>query len=195
MSTDRRNAYYLGTMYGRKAWLCIAEWFMEMRGTGASPTHDEGHTRTHINDIIVPGILFQEPGRGVQGFGRCHVGFTNYTTNVARVWTIDKLYAFWTIQTDIPQVGGIYQWRSQTDIGKCKSYVSQPYSQACPLVSANYPEESVGVTAFRRFCRFQAVRMGAQRNFWGWTDYRYVRLPNGTETTVVRTARRCRGSL
>lgn len=127
----------------------------------------------------------------MQGFGRCHIGFTNYTTRASKVWTLNNTYSYWTIQLDMPSVGGLYQWMSQSNIAKCKSYESQPYSQSCPLAAANYPEESVGVTAFRRFCRFSANRTGAIRTFWGWTDYRYIKHPNGTEATVVRAGEDC----
>lgn len=181
---DRANAFYAGKLYGRNVWLCIGEWYMEMRGTGAQCcmcVHVSGH-------IMHPGIIFQEPGLGIQGFGRCHIGFTNYTTNVPKVWTLTTSYAFWTVLQDLPSAGGIYMWRYQWEINRCKSYSSQPYSNTCPLLWANYPEESVGDQAFRRICRFNTVTLGAVRTFYGWSDYRWVKLPNGTEITVVRVA-------
>lgn len=90
-----------------------------------------------------------------------------------------------SLNTDNPDapMGSIYRWLSASNISLCKSYSSQPYASSCPLVIANYQE--VGAAPHRRFCRFWASRLGAVREFYGWTDYRYVRLDNGTEITVV----------
>ena len=45
--TDRKNAFYAGELYDRSVYLCIGEWFMEMRGTGASHVHNATTVKTH----------------------------------------------------------------------------------------------------------------------------------------------------
>lgn len=98
-------------LYGRKVYFCVGEWFQEMRGTGMgawvwrramTPRVEMAHTSTRSypntrSPFQRTGILFQEPGQGVQGFARCHVGFVNTTTQERRVWTLDQSYAYWGI--------------------------------------------------------------------------------------------------